>query len=88
MQTIRRFIAPVLFLAVATASLSAQSGGAITGRVSHAATGANLEGAEVSVAGLASVLTARDGSFVIPNVPRGAHASAALARLSARTQPC
>ena len=74
MKTIRRFIAPVPFLAVATISLFAQSGGAITGRVSHAATGANLEGAEVSLAGLASVLTARDGSFVIPNVPRGTHA--------------
>lgn len=53
----------LLVLSLATV-LSAADTGTITGRVSNAATGAFLEGAEVSVVGqTALALTGRDGSF-------------------------
>ena len=62
------------FLALACAPLvHAASTGTITGRVSNAATGAYLEGAEISAAGAAAVVfSSRDGSFALP-VPAGAH---------------
>jgi iron complex outermembrane recepter protein len=58
------------------ATLNAQSTptGAITGIVSNSATGANLEGAEVKLEpGNITVLTARDGRFVLPQVAPGSY---------------
>lgn len=56
-----------------TSLLHAAAAGTITGRVSHAATGAYLEGAEVSLVGQAAlVFTARDGSFTLA-APPGTH---------------
>src|SRR5688572_6833461 len=46
--------------------------GAVTGRVSNAATGALLEGAEITVLGTAlRAVTDRDGTFVLTKVPAG-----------------
>jgi len=51
-------------------TLNAADTGTVTGRVSNAATGAYLEGAEVSVVGQsATALTARDGSFTLVTPP-------------------
>ena len=48
--------------------------GTITGAVSNASTGANLEGAEVTMTpGNITVLTSRDGRFALPNVAAGVH---------------
>ncbi|MSU65933.1 MAG: TonB-dependent receptor [Opitutus sp.] len=55
--------------------LRAQDGslGVVTGRVVNATTAAYLEGAEVSITGVAGIaFTARDGSFSIGGVPAGA----------------
>jgi iron complex outermembrane receptor protein len=55
-------------------SAFATDSGTITGRVVNAATGAFLEGAEVSVTGVTQpALTSRDGSFQFRNVSAGAH---------------
>jgi len=58
-------------------SLSLAQGGAtgvIVGSVSNVATGQNLEGAQITLApGNLSVITARDGRFVVPAVPPGAY---------------
>ncbi len=63
-----------LLLALAPASLLAQQGGTISGSVVDASTGKYLEGAEVSVDGTAiHTVTAREGSFFLPDVPAGAH---------------
>jgi TonB-dependent receptor len=64
----------LLFLLVVSASaLHAATTGTITGRISNAATGAYLEGAEISVPGAAAAtLSARDGSFVLM-LPTGSH---------------
>src|SRR5690606_9311412 len=43
----------------------------VTGRVVNALTGAYLQGAEVTVGDAAPVLTNRDGSFTVRNVPAG-----------------
>jgi hypothetical protein len=45
--------------------------GAITGRIANGATGAYLEGAEVSVGGGVPVLTDRNGVFTLERVPTG-----------------
>ncbi len=53
--------------------MSAQSAtGSISGRVSHATTGAYIEGAEVTVGAAFPVLTDREGGFLITAVPAGA----------------
>jgi hypothetical protein len=58
----------LLFLAV----VGAFAQGTISGRVSNATTGANLEGAEVSIPALGrSTLTDRDGSFTLTGIPAG-----------------
>ncbi len=58
-------------LACAQAPADAR-GGTLSGSVSNTATGANLEGAQVTVApGNVSVLSSRDGRFVVPNLPPG-----------------
>jgi hypothetical protein len=64
----------LLFLSFVSASaLHAATSGTITGRISNAATGAYLEGAEISVPGAAAVtLSARDGAFVL-TLPTGSH---------------
>lgn len=75
-----RFVA-VLVVAVATVSAQSQpsavddrSAGAITGTVSNTATGANLEGAEVTLQpGNRVVLTTREGHFILPQVPPGTY---------------
>src|SRR6187402_2178850 len=63
----------LIFTAVA---LNAQTSavGSITGIVSNSATGANLEGAEVTLQpGNVMVLSSRDGRFVIPQVQPGTY---------------
>lgn len=64
----------LLFLLIVSGSvLRAAATGTLTGRVSNAATGAYLEGAEISVAGAAAAtLSARDGAFVL-TLPAGSH---------------
>lgn len=59
-----------------TATALAQAGrGTITGTVSNTATGANLEGAEVTLEpGGATTLTTRDGHFVLSNLAPGTYA--------------
>ncbi len=65
-----RGLTAVLFALLLSVDVLAQ--GVISGRVSNATTGANLEGAEVSIPGTTiSALTDRDGSFVLRNVPAG-----------------
>ncbi len=59
-------------LSVAFVCAQGAATGTISGRVSHAATGAYLEGAEVSVGGGASVLTDREGAYALAGVPAGA----------------
>jgi iron complex outermembrane receptor protein len=70
-----RSLAPLAFLAVLAASLIAQPSdvGAISGRVVNAATGAYLEGAEVSLGSRPPVLTDRNGAFVLEGVGAGSH---------------
>lgn len=52
----------------------ALAAGSITGTVSNAATGQNLEGAEVTLQpGNLTVLTSRDGRFVLPQVAAGTY---------------
>jgi TonB-dependent receptor len=63
--------AAVLLGGFATAYAQTGATGTVTGRVANAATGAFLEGAEVSVGSGPTVLTSRDGSFTITNVPVG-----------------
>ena len=61
----------LLFLAFVSASALHAATGTITGRISNAATGASLEGAEISVRGAAAVtFSARDGAFVL-TLPTG-----------------
>src|SRR5262245_24531390 len=56
----------------AVSSAAAAETGTITGRVSNAASGALLEGAEVTVVGTSlRAVTDRDGSFVLTKVPAG-----------------
>jgi iron complex outermembrane receptor protein len=63
-----------LFALLCTSFLAAAENGTITGRVSSAATGAYLEGVEVSVVGQPAItLTARDGTFLLSALPPGAH---------------
>lgn len=72
---LRRLIAALVLVTTASIPrLGAQAGatGAISGRVSHAATGAYLEGAEVGVVGMAAAaLTGRDGAYVLAGVAPG-----------------
>jgi len=73
------FLAPifrrVLVLAFALmghAAMQAADTGRITGQVRNAATGQFLQGAEIALtSGSASVLTARDGTFILTSVPSG-----------------
>ena len=65
-----------LFVAASPAQTIAADSrtGALTGTVSNAATAANLEGAEVTLQpGNITVLTARDGRFVLPQVAPGVY---------------
>lgn len=76
---------PVLFLRSLLALVSIQlsvliclaqgdATGVIVGSVSNLATGQNLEGAQITLApGNLSVITARDGRFIVPAVPPGAY---------------
>ena len=60
--------------AAAVCGQTAPGAGVITGVVSNSATGANLEGAEVTLQpGNVAVLTARDGRFVLPQVAPGTY---------------
>jgi iron complex outermembrane receptor protein len=73
----RRFACRGLIAAFFVLMLSVETfaQGVISGRVSNATTGANLEGAEVSIPGTnLTTLTDRDGSFVLRNVPAGTQA--------------
>jgi TonB-dependent receptor len=61
-----------LLLALLSSALLAQSSSSVTGRVSHALTGAYLEGALVEVIGTAvSTLTEADGTFRLRDLPGG-----------------
>src|SRR5258705_1070942 len=61
------FLSTVLFAAAAEP-------GTVSGRIANAATGAFLQGAEVSIVGLpARALSDRDGSFTLPGIPTGPH---------------
>src|SRR5688572_14756104 len=59
-----------MFSSVLGQSASATAG-SVSGRVANAVSGAYLEGAEVTVGAAAPVLTDRDGSFILRNVPAG-----------------
>src|SRR3954469_20575432 len=66
------FLLSLGFAALSSAQTDAR--GTITGTVSNTATGANLEGAEVTLApGNLSTFTSRDGRFVLSNVPAGVY---------------
>ncbi|MBI5690626.1 MAG: TonB-dependent receptor [Verrucomicrobia bacterium] len=71
---LRWLLPPALTVMLACCPVTAQpaGSGAVSGRVSHAATGAYLEGAEVSLGGGTPVLTDRNGAFFLPGVPAGA----------------
>jgi iron complex outermembrane recepter protein len=63
-------------ITLVSVSLNAQtsSAGSITGTVSNSATGANLEGAEVTVQpGNVTILTTREGRFTVPSVAPGTY---------------
>lgn len=63
---------PSLPLVTAVSVHAAQAGASLSGRVQHAATGAYLEGAVVTVQpGGQSTLSERDGSFHFPSLPAG-----------------
>lgn len=63
----------LLVLLIVSASALHAATGTLTGRVSNAATGAYLEGAEISVPGAAAAtFSARDGAFVL-TLPAGSH---------------
>jgi TonB-dependent receptor len=67
-----RWLLLILLIAAGSCPLRAQSGsGSVAGRVVNAATGAYLEGAEVSAGGGAAVLTDRNGAFRLDGVPAG-----------------
>jgi iron complex outermembrane receptor protein len=61
-----------LFSILPESAAQSSAVGAVAGRVAHAATGAYLEGAEVSVSGSAlTTLTGRDGTYTLLGVPVG-----------------
>jgi iron complex outermembrane receptor protein len=67
-------LAALAFAAVALNAQASAAAGSITGTVSNIATGANLEGAEVTLQpGNVMVLTSREGQFVIPQVTPGSY---------------
>lgn len=80
-RAVRRTLVLIAFLPGLTSGLTAQSAqgdarttGTISGAVSNVATGANLEGAEVTLSpGDITVLTTRDGRFVLPPVAPGVY---------------
>ncbi len=73
---VRRVMFRMILLCLVSLEVSAAAaeGGVITGTISNAATGNNLEGARVEVAALGlSALTDNTGRFVFSNVPAGTH---------------
>jgi hypothetical protein len=71
---LNRLSLAALFLLAGNLTAQTSSPGTITGTVSNIATGANLEGAEVTLEpGNVSVLTARDGRFTLPQVAPGSY---------------
>jgi hypothetical protein len=67
------WVAGLIFTAAALAAQTVSTG-TITGVVSNSATGANLEGAQVTVQpGNLNVFTEREGRFAIPNLPPGVY---------------
>lgn len=71
-----RSLCSLLILSVCATSLPGQTGsaGSIVGTVQNAQNKSFLEGAEVTIVGSGQrALTARDGSFVLNNVPAGTH---------------
>src|SRR5262245_19760980 len=69
------------------AQTTSAGSGMLSGVVSNSATGANLEGAEITVApGNLVVLTSRDGRFEIPNLAPGLYSvTASYSGLDAKT---
>ncbi len=68
------FFSIVVFPFQSTAFAQPDASGVIRGSVTHATTGGQLEGAEISVAALGlRKLTARDGSYIFDGVPAGSH---------------
>ena len=59
-------------LLVSAAPLLAQQAGTVTGQVTHATSGRELSGVQVSIVGSGlGTLTGNNGRFLIPNVPAG-----------------
>src|SRR5262245_50157909 len=72
-------LATALLLAATVSAQTSPNAGTVTGTVSNVATGANLEGAEVTLQpGNISVLTARDGRFAVPNLAPGLYSVTAF----------
>lgn len=67
----RLLLAAAALIPAASGAFAQAATGTITGRVANAVTGGYLEGAEVSVAGAAAVLTDRNGGFTLTGVAAG-----------------
>jgi TonB-dependent receptor len=80
-------MAAACLLATASPAQGPGATGAITGTVGNAATGQNLEGAEVTLMpGGVSVLSSRDGRFLLPAIAPGTYTvTATYAGLDAKT---
>src|SRR5688572_23230345 len=72
LRSLLRAVWLAVFFVTATFAAQTSPTGAITGVVSNTATGANLEGAELTLEpGNISVFTAREGHFIMPQVAPG-----------------
>ena len=77
-------LAAAALIPAASGAFAQAATGTITGRVANAVTGGYLEGAEVSVAGAAAVLTDRNGGFTLTGVAAGMQRVREIGRASCR----